>query len=167
MKHRTARQSQNSELRLRIFLELAYGLLTFAVFAIFYRQDFFCNRTSSLGYVAPVLTLTIGVTLLDFIATMCGRVLAHYLAASIPKTLIASVVCSAIVGIVLFYLPFWVNQGYGHFRFESIANVGCLFTEGYGMMFLYLAPPFFALLSLIRELILGRMLRSRPSTQIS
>lgn len=152
---------QDNELRVRIYLSIVYGFLAFAVLTAQYRNSYFCNRTEKLGFIAPVLRLSFAVTLLDLVGSLCGRGLDRLRAPKGPRTYIAPVACSVIVGSGLFYLPFWIYLGYGHFRFENtVLDVSCLFTEGYGIVFVYIFAPLFAILSLTRELILEKVLRS-------
>lgn len=153
---------RHRDLRVRIYLAIVYGLLVFTTLVAQYRDSYFCNRIGKFGFMAPVVTLSVAVTLLDLIASLCARGLDLRWVPKGPRIYIAPVACSVIVACGLSYLPFWIYLGYGHFRFENtVLNVSCLFSEGYGIVFLYIFAPLFAILSLVRELILERALRPR------
>lgn len=156
------KRMQDIELRVRTLLVIVYGVIAFAALTAFYRHSYFCNRTGKFGFIAPVVTLSVAITLLDLIASLCARGLDRLWVPKGPKIYIAPVACSVIVACGLFYLPSWIYRGYGHFRFENtVLHISCLFTEGYGIVFLYIFAPLFAILSLVRELILERALRPR------
>jgi hypothetical protein len=54
-------------------------------------------------------------------------------------------------------LPFWLFEGYGHWRFENTgANVSCFFMEGYGMAFPFVVAPLLAMATLVCEVLVYR-----------
>lgn len=151
-----------SEFFARILSEVAYGFCAIAFLFFFYSGNTFCGPPQSGDLTQHLFKLALGVVVLDSVASLFGWVSDRAFGSSPIAFGYAPAFATLTVGVCLAYFPFWLYQGYGHFRLEYTPwNVDCLFREGYGMMFPIIGAPLFAAITLARELVIVKMRRRR------
>jgi hypothetical protein len=151
-----------SEPLVRILSEVAYGSCVIAFLFYFYAGS--CGRLR-------ILRLALAIVALDSIASSFGWVSNRTFSplrnevgyTPVFTSLLVGGYSSLLVGGCLALLPFWLFQGYGHFRFEYTTwNVNCLFTEGYAISFPVICAPVFAVMTFCREIGIAKILRPKP-----
>jgi len=137
---------------------LGYWLIVFAVLTFFARGDDFCERPGAPNTNLLAAKLALFLALFD---SACCITVAQALRMAVPKMQgfwLGPVLTTLAVGTSLAYLPFWIYEGYGRFRFEQTwADVSCFFTEGYGIGFLIVIPPVLALATFVKAALLRRI----------
>lgn len=113
------------------------------------RGDYFCIHLNKYGYLLPAIVLAGAVTVWDFIASCVGS-----LAAKFGKRGVANAVIAALVLVAVMNLPSLVFEyrDTDTLFANTWADVSCLMSEGYGMMFPYVVAPLFTALTLVKAL---------------
>jgi hypothetical protein len=140
---------------LRLALTILYFATCYGILFYYTYGSPFCVQPDL--HAIETARLAIACTAWDLFASICGL-----LVACISKKVtsgIAPFVATLTAGIDFVYLPFWMFQGYGHFRFEYTWNMNCFFTEASGMVFPFVVSPVFTLMTLFREWLVIRMQR--------
>ena len=145
-----------SESLVRILSEVAYACCVIAFLSFFYNGSPFCGRLQ-------VLKLALVVVALDSLASSFGWAFSWTLRSKRKVVVYAPVFSTLLVSGCLVYLPFWLFQGYGHFRFEYTSwNLRCVFEEGYVITFLAICAPVLAGMTFCREIGIEKVLRPKP-----
>ena len=133
-----------SESFFRITLEVAYALCIVTLLFLFFGSEV-CGRI-------PILKLALVIVALDSLANFFGGVSNRVFLpgrAGVGYALFSSLFVGGLVG----YLPFWLFQGYGHYRFEyTLWNASCLFAEGHAITFPMICAPALAAITFCREI---------------
>lgn len=144
-----------SESLLRITLEVAYALCVVTLLFLFFGSEV-CGRI-------PVLKLALVIVALDSLANSFGGVSNRVF---LPRRAgLSYALCSSLfVGGLVGYLPSWLFQGYGHYRFEYTSwNASCLFEEGHAITFPMICAPALAAITFCREIGVSMRFRSNST----
>lgn len=137
----------------RVTLTAFYFAATFCY--LFYLSDgnTFCGGAH--GRLVETIRLAIGCTAWSLFASLCGAIAFHKL--KIPKSA-AGFISFAVALLGFISITYWIYAGYGHFRFENtIADVSCFFTEGFGIVFPIIVAPVLAAQTLLCEYLAHRI----------
>ena len=138
----------------RVALTALYFAATFCY--LFYISDgnTFCGGAH--GRLVESIRLAIACTAWSLFASLCAATAFHKL--KIPKSA-AGFISFAVALLGFISIPYWISTGYG-FRFENtIADVSCFFTEGFGIVFPIIVAPVLAALTLLCEYLAHRITR--------
>ena len=130
-----------------------YFAIAFVILFFFALNDSFCARPEANNHLLVTGQLALAVEVFAFIVSFAVDA-ALSAAPRIGRIrLLGLLIPAIVVGLGGAIMPFWIYQGYGHFRFEHTwADVSCFFTEGYGLAFSMLVVPLFALAACGRRL---------------
>jgi hypothetical protein len=142
----------NRRNKLRISLTVAYALVAFIALNWFYAGDTFCGDAQRPSVALATFRLTLFATALDALAGLLGGLLRRHIEMPWGQAILAALV----VGATLYSVQGFLFERYGVSRFSSTAaDVSCLLTEGYGMVYPFTIVPAFAFLTFGREMLLG------------
>ncbi len=148
---------------LRLSLTLAYALVAFIFLNWFYAGDTFCGDAHRPSVLLATLRFTVLVTVLDFLASLLGDLVSRKNKDFVGLKWEGPVLATLTVGVALYFAQDMLYEGDGVFRFDgTVADVSCLITEGYGMVYPYTIVPAFALLTFGREVLFRRLSRNLP-----
>ena len=144
----------------RLMLVIAYALVAFAFLNWLYAGDSFCGDSHRPSVLLASLRFTLLATSLDFLSSLLVGLLRRRDGTWLKLVWLRSLLTALAVGLLLYFAQDFLFEGYGVFRFEGTpADVSCLLTEGYGMVYPIIVVPAFALLSFGREMLLGWITR--------
>ena len=134
----------------------------------FYSGNPLCGEIGRPSLSLSVVRLTLLIALLDVVASQVALLLlGRRCRAPMGRDWVCALAAAGLVGTVLILSPEWIYKGSGVFRLEgTVADVSCLFEEGYGMVFPFTVAPLFAALTLAREFLSGWLIRSQFSEQV-
>jgi hypothetical protein len=137
----------------RVTLTAFYFAATFCYLYSFSRGDTSCQDAN--GFPIETIRFAIGCTAWSLFASLCGAIALHKL--KIPKSA-AGFISFGVALLGFISVPYWIYLGYGHFRFENtIADVSCFFTDGFGIVFPIIVAPVLAVLTLLCEYLAHRI----------
>jgi hypothetical protein len=147
--------------RTRLVHTVLYFVVSFAVLFYYTSNDYFCSSTrTGQSHALVTARLALACTTWNLFASACG-----ILAMTGAKKFwhwsgVAPLVSTLIAGAGFAYLPFWIFEGYGKFRFENTwGDVSCFFTEANGLAFPFVVAPALAATTLISELLIAKARR--------
>jgi membrane protease YdiL (CAAX protease family) len=148
---------------LRLALTLAYALVAFIYLNLLYAGDTFCGDAHRPSILLATLRFTILATTLDFLASLLGGLVSRKNKASGGLKWAGTALTTLAVGMTLYYARDLLFEGYGIFRFEgTIADVSCLITEGYGLVYPLTIVSAFVILTFVREILFRSLCRTLP-----
>jgi hypothetical protein len=143
---------------LRGMLFCSYWVVAFVVVFLSYRNDDFCFEPGKRNFTIMTAQLTLAFAVWDSIVSV-GVAMALGAKGKVRRLRwVSPFVTALIAGAGIVYLPFWIYEGYGVFRFDHTwADISCIFTE-MGNLFLYLliVAPLLILMTFLREVLLVR-----------
>jgi hypothetical protein len=149
-----------SETGLREVFFACYFAFAFGVLLYFSFDDSFCFRPGARNYWLMNGQLAAALATYSFVVSFgVGAALS-----SLPKLgrtrWLSAVISALVVGFGVALLPFWIYEGYGHFRFEGTwGDVSCYFTEGFGLMFSFVVAPLLAVATFVQEIAILKLHR--------
>jgi hypothetical protein len=143
----------------RIGLTAFYFAVAFGILFLFTQGSPFCRAPN--GHFISTVRLALGCTVWYVISSLLGLVTFHFFKS--PRIFAISI--SVIVTYIgLASLPDMLFIGYGHYHFENtIADVGCFFTEGWGIAFPFISAPLLAAATLLCEYLAYRATRKHTA----
>jgi hypothetical protein len=149
-----------TETRLRAILSVFYWAVAFVVLIIFSLEDPFCARPRARNHTIATAQLAFALAMYDFLVSVAAAATTSAVEKISIRRWLSVLLTTLIVGAGMAYLPLWIYRGYGNFRFANTwADVSCFFTEGYGIVFLFIVAPILAFMTLLREVVLQRLSR--------
>lgn len=144
--------------RIRVALAGLYFVAAFGLLSWFSYNSYFCaSERTGRSHVLTTFRLALVCTAWDAVASACGAFFVVAIKRYVYWRGFAPLVSMIVAGLGFFYMPFWINEGYGGFLFEKTwADVSCFFTEGYGFGFLFFIAPALAVATLLREWVILR-----------
>ncbi|MES2223227.1 MAG: hypothetical protein V4587_19935 [Acidobacteriota bacterium] len=129
-------------------------------FAATFSYLFYLNHGNTLceggnGPLIESIRLAIGCTAWTLFASFCGAIASQGLGRFFNISAISVTVIVALSGFAS--LPLWIYTGYGHFRFENIADVSCFFREDAGIVFFIIVAPVLTALTFLYEYLAQRI----------
>jgi hypothetical protein len=148
--------------RTRFALAAGYFVVAFGILGFYISGNPFCEAART-GQSRPFVAakLAFACTAWNLFASACARAVAA-MNKSKHAAAISIVASTIVAGLGFFSLPSWIYRGYGTFLSEHTwADVSCVFTEGYGVTFLFFMAPLLTVTTLLCEwLISGKTERS-------
>jgi hypothetical protein len=137
----------------RVALTAIYFAATFSILFYFSEGNTFCEQVN--GHLIESIRLAIACTVWSLFASFCGAIASQAFGRFLK--FFGGFVSFFVAFAGFASLPFWLYLGYGHFRFENtIADVSCFFTEGFGIVFPIIVAPVLAALTLACEFVIQR-----------
>jgi hypothetical protein len=149
-----------TETGLRAILSVFYWAVAFIVLLLFSSGDTFCARPGARNHTIATAQLAFALAGYDLLVSIAVASLATTAKKLFSRQWMIVLLTTLIVGAGFAYLPVWIYRGRGNFRFANTwADVSCFFTEGYGIVFLFIVAPVLTFMTWLREVILHRFLR--------
>lgn len=143
----------------RLIFTGIYLLVTFAALYWFYSDNLFC---SGIRELRAIVALSLTLTLFEVLAGGCGFLLRRFLKGEVGIGLATPLSSALVCGLLTLALPTYLYRGYGAFYWEGAwADMGCLFREGYALVFPILGTATFASLTFVCELLYYRESRKK------
>jgi hypothetical protein len=132
--------------RVRITFTIVYFVATFTYLLLDNQGNSFCSRPGGYGPAVAAACFALACTVWDSFASLCGALAVRSTALRLPALAIPVSAVIAAAGLLWIAL----RGGPGLFG-DTWADVSCLFTEGYGFMFLFLNVPILVAFTVVRE----------------
>jgi hypothetical protein len=143
---------------IRAALTASYFVVSVAILSWFTSGDTFCSSASGQSRLIVVARLAIACTLWD----LGSGLLASMISKMTGLQIFAPLLRAAAAGIGIASVPLWIYRGYGVFWFQGTwADVHCVFSEGFGIGFLFAVAPLFGLASVLHGWVAMRLTAPR------
>jgi len=144
--------------RVRVTFTVVYFIATFTFLFLDNQGNSFCSRPGGHGLAVAAACFALACTLWDLFASFLGAVAAGLSAHRLPGLAIP------VSGIIAAAGLFSIALRGGPRLFENTwADVSCLFTEGYGFMFVFLGAPILTAFTIVREWIFWKKVSRKRS----
>ncbi len=153
----------NRSLRLRLALVPAYAVVGFVLLYCSYSGDTFCGDAGRPSVLLATMRLALLATALDTVVSLLAGLFRREKRVPIRLIWKKPLPEALAVGLTLYFAQNLLFDGYQVHRLTgTVADVSCLLTEGYGMMYPFTVVPAFALLTFTRENLFDWLSRKAP-----
>jgi hypothetical protein len=148
----------------RIIAFGCYWAIAFIVLHLFTLGNSFCERPGARSHLLATVQLALAIAVFDSFVSLVLAITSTRARNATGAQWGRALIAALLVGLGLAYLPFWIYEGYGVFRFEHTwADVSCFFTEAYEVAFSFIVAPALALLTFLREVLVLHLTSERSA----
>jgi hypothetical protein len=151
------------ENRVRLLSSCLYLAFVYVLLFWYTSGDSFCERPGiGPGHAIASARLAVACTAWDLFASVCGLLVIAITNKRTPRSGVGIFVSAVVAGVGFCSIPYWIYRSDGRFLFENTwADVSCVFTEGYGMVFPLIVAPALVAGTVVREWLIATNLRAR------